>query len=89
MAASGGRPRGAVGITRKIFETDFFEYCSQNDFSPGFECARMMDRAAKDEDVRTFVQLLAIYGRMVQPQEIEQAAQGGLPLVIDRTRVAA
>ncbi len=44
-----------------------------------------MERSARDNDTRSFVQLLAVYARTVAPGEAN-APQAVMPLVVDRTR---
>ena len=74
------------GLQRRHFESDFARYCAENGFSPGYECAAMLDRAARTHDSRTFALMAAIADKFLAVDE--QNPQREL-FVIDRRRERA
>lgn len=78
------RALGSIGLVRKEFETEFWRFCHDNDFLPGAECARLMQRAAKENDVRMFVSLAAVMLKSGESRDAEAEKQQPL-LVVDRT----
>jgi len=79
------RTIGSVGLTKRNFESDFNRYCDDNDFSPGWECARLMEQAAKDNNTQQFVQLGVLHAKNTAPGDTGSDS-GQLPLVIERRR---
>ena len=70
---------GAFGECRREFESDFIKYCQDQSFSPGFECARMLDIAAKSDDAKTFGFLLGIANRtLTESGHVGDNPQGSL-----------
>jgi hypothetical protein len=80
------RTLGAVGLMKRGFEQEFMRYCDQHGFEPGYECARLLHQAAKNNDVREFVQLSVVSAKYIAAPGDTGEDEGQLPLVIERHR---
>jgi hypothetical protein len=80
------RQHGAIGLTRIEFEGDFYRYCEVNNFKPGFECARLMHRAAENNDTRNFVALTFCLSKVAVPDPVEASQD---MFIVDRRREVA
>jgi len=70
---------GAWGLTRRVFEADFIQFCQQENFNVGYECARLLKIAAHSDDIKSFGFLLGIANRtLTESSHIGDNPQGSL-----------
>lgn len=79
------RTTGSVNLVRVEFEREFWRYCENHEYSPGFACAKLMHKAAQAGNVRDFVSLGVMADRLIAPAQ-DDGPQESLTLVLDRTR---